>query len=1056
MLKTSGEPGKQAAEVPRTNRALLGFLLFALFLVLGKALLVFTLEGESLGMESLTSTLIELLPAGVLFLPLVFLQALPWKPLRWISGLILGSLASFWVFAGLTLFKTGSPLDPGEILFVLHSPKEVLPAVLAETRWEQGLVLSLLFALFFFLGSGRPAKLGRTLFFCLLMILAGGLAQVLSPLRPSHPEVAASLLHRFFPGKGADSGQVSFDSYPALLPPPQGYWQAFRRSKLGGTKHGASRPNILLFFLESVRANATSVYNPSLGTTPFLARLAKRSLVAEHAYAFTNGTAKELFTAFSGHPPRLTREHVEAGRLPTGSGLPRELVRLGYQTVFFYAALEFHERQLLLMKDLGFQEHYTGPRLAHAFPEVLRFSKRAKQKLDNHRSAKELSILRNYYGYEDRSLVDPILKWIRNHKGKPWFLSTLNLTTHHPYHAPASWKRRHFPIPKDHPLPAEFQEYLNAVAYLDSVLEELFGRMEREGFLKNTIVILMGDHGESFKENGFFGHGHGLDENGVRVPLILFGPKALIGSPRKIGGLRSMLDLVPTIASLVGVKMPVVPSSPLRGKSLLESVPKERELFLAAWLNPEKTALFQNSRRYLFDRSFHRLEAYDLLSDPEEKKDLFSQLSPAFVERLWKREAVCRREIDRFFIAGEAAEIAKIRRKNLPSLAKKMHVRFGDSLLLEGVEAPEEVPFFGYGTLYLGFRVLQNPPLSTSLELRFLQKGAIKKPLCILDPNRNPPENWHKGDAILIPIPLFFPNFIVEQGPLELQLRVVEKARNRDLLPRRAKRGHPWVSLGRIVVRDPSWIPHPRSRETVLGERFEVEKVPLKGLHPSRDSAQSLLRKWERGGGALVLAGLMLHLHKDPAPLAEAYLKGTSKLRWKMIPLFERLGRRSVPLLVKFMNTAQGDRALPAAEALRRIGFSCLPALLSSLLPLEAKEREQVLSWVRGIQVDPGGGLQALFLEYLGTDLAKAVRAQILLSFAPRESVKMLKFGVPKVKEGESLERVLMLIRILGEQARELVPVLQKKREEVSEPWKSKIQATLERISPRLKNGRGK
>jgi arylsulfatase A-like enzyme len=813
---------------------------------------------------------------------------------------------------------------------------------------------------------------------------------------------------------------------------------------------GAPKPNILLFFLESVRAEATSVYNPSLPTTPFLAKLAKRSLVAEQAYCFTNGTAKEMFAAFSGHPPRLIREHVEAGRLPTGSGLPRELVRLGYQTSFFYAALEFHERQLLMMKELGFQEHFTGPRLSKAFPEILRFTKRTNEGLDKKRSQKELNILRNYYGYEDRSLIKPILSWIRKHREKPWFLSTLNLTTHHPYHAPNSWKRRVFPIPIHHPLPGEFQEYLNAVAYLDSVLEELFERMEREGLLKNTVVVLIGDHGESFKENGVYGHGHGLDENGIRIPLLVFGPKELIGPPRRVQGLRSILDLVPTLASIVGVRMPTLSSFPLLGSSLLEEVPKGRELFLSAWLNPKKTALLQGKKRFLFDESFRRLEVYDLAVDPLEGEDLFLSLPSSEAKQKWKRMAACQQEIRRFFVEGEAAEILRIRRKSLPLLKTRLDVKIGENLLLKSVEFPEEVPFFGYGTLRLGFRVFGPLPPSASLELRFVQNGEAIVPLCILDPNRLPLNRWRKGDAILIPIPLFFPNFSVKKGSLSLRMRVVDRALGRSLLPKGTGRKDEWIPLGTIKIQDSSWIPPRRTREEVLGLRFEGAPLVPRESKPIRRTTQAIFKEWIREASPQIQAHLLLRLRTDLSPLEKEFKDGTPEIRWKLVPLFERLGTPSVPLLARLLDTHQKNMALPAAEALRRIGFSCLESLVPSLVGMSSESRERVLSWIRGIQVDPGPGLQLLFLDYLGQDLVKAARAQALLAFSPRASVKMLSFGIPKVREGEDLRRALVLIRILGEQASSLRPILLRKLQKVPTPWKKKIQETLSRISPSL------
>jgi len=48
--------------------------------------------------------------------------------------------------------------------------------------------------------------------------------------------------------------------------------------------------------------------------------------------------------------------------------------------------------------------------------------------------------------------------------------------------------------------------YLNAVHHLDSQLARVFDTLQTQGLLENTIVIVTGDHGEEFMENGRWGH----------------------------------------------------------------------------------------------------------------------------------------------------------------------------------------------------------------------------------------------------------------------------------------------------------------------------------------------------------------------------------------------------------------------------------------------------------------------------------------------------------------------------------------------------------------------
>jgi arylsulfatase A-like enzyme len=63
--------------------------------------------------------------------------------------------------------------------------------------------------------------------------------------------------------------------------------------------------------------------------------------------------------------------------------------------------------------------------------------------------------------------------------------------------------------------------YDGTIAYLDSVLNELFGELRHLGQLDRTLVIVVSDHGEEFSEHGTFAHGLDLYSQAIRVPLIL-------------------------------------------------------------------------------------------------------------------------------------------------------------------------------------------------------------------------------------------------------------------------------------------------------------------------------------------------------------------------------------------------------------------------------------------------------------------------------------------------------------------------------------------------------
>ncbi|MGC3973638.1 MAG: sulfatase-like hydrolase/transferase [Nitrospira sp.] len=77
----------------------------------------------------------------------------------------------------------------------------------------------------------------------------------------------------------------------------------------------------------------------------------------------------------------------------------------------------------------------------------------------------------------------------RQSQGKPFFLTTLTLSTHHPFTAPMNH-------PEVQLLQQQVQDkYVAALRYTDLELERVFTKLVREGLLRNTIVVILGDHG---------------------------------------------------------------------------------------------------------------------------------------------------------------------------------------------------------------------------------------------------------------------------------------------------------------------------------------------------------------------------------------------------------------------------------------------------------------------------------------------------------------------------------------------------------------------------------
>ncbi len=87
---------------------------------------------------------------------------------------------------------------------------------------------------------------------------------------------------------------------------------------------------------------------------------------------------------------------------------------------------------------------------------------------------------------------------------------------------------------------------------VDAELEATLAVLAATGRLDDTLVIVMGDHGESLDDDrtDYFGHGSSLREELVRVPLLAYHPRL---QPGAVGGIVRGLDVLPTALAAMGL-----------------------------------------------------------------------------------------------------------------------------------------------------------------------------------------------------------------------------------------------------------------------------------------------------------------------------------------------------------------------------------------------------------------------------------------------------------------------------------------------------------------------
>ena len=115
-------------------------------------------------------------------------------------------------------------------------------------------------------------------------------------------------------------------------------------------------------------------------------------------------------------------------------------------------------------------------------------------------------------------------------------------------------------LPDVHEVRQDMADYFGEIHAFDRALGVLLKKLEREGLLKNTLVVVSGDHGAPGFPNGKCN----LYDFGTAVPLAVRWPRG--GKPgRVVDDFVNITDLAPTFLEVAGLEAPEV----MTGRSLV-------------------------------------------------------------------------------------------------------------------------------------------------------------------------------------------------------------------------------------------------------------------------------------------------------------------------------------------------------------------------------------------------------------------------------------------------------------------------------------------------------
>lgn len=284
--------------------------------------------------------------------------------------------------------------------------------------------------------------------------------------------------------------------------------------------------NVVVIIMESFTARFCGACGADASDddhTPEFNRLAASGILFDRCFSASTHThqanvaVSANFPTLPGHEPlmedyELGTQHFEA--------LPRACRRLGYETWFMYnGALEWENmRGFYALQGV---EHFVG---RDDFADRGRFDQT--------------------WGATDEQLFERVNQELRMAE-QPFQATVLTLSNHAPYEVPRPYP---FPEVADQ---GSMNHRINSMRYADWALGKFFDAARQEEYFKNTLFVLVGDHGYSIAPIL-------TDLRLLRfhVPLLFYAPHLLEEKGNVRHTVVSQLDIAPTVLALLGDTSP--------------------------------------------------------------------------------------------------------------------------------------------------------------------------------------------------------------------------------------------------------------------------------------------------------------------------------------------------------------------------------------------------------------------------------------------------------------------------------------------------------------------
>lgn len=410
----------------------------------------------------------------------------------------------------------------------------------------------------------------------------------------------------------------------------------------GETAPASAPPNIIIYVIDTLRADRLGLYGYDKPTSPRLDALAAECVVFEQAYAPAPWTLPSLASILTSKFPCEHLVLTQRDTLdPAIKTLTQRLKNAGYTTCGFCANVHCKISGL----DRGF-DFYKGLAMQGPIMDFWIDGLRRRpyyvyiHTMEPHDTYRTPARLIKRFGNVPAKIVQEYAKEYKHFMSLP----PVDFEADRPVGTTDNTAEQQEALAHLNRLKPHIDTLYDASVFwadrnLGSVIDAIKKRDAKLGINEwdNTLLIVTADHGEALGEHGYWLHDHSAYEELMRVPLMIKFPNGEYAGTR-VKDVVSLVDLVPTLAEVLNKPEWADGAS---GHSLMpfvrgeESRPADRSVVPGMRMNVKKyykpsfeqrgnvnVVVRRGDFKGILNVERRSFELYDLANDPAEKNNL--------------------------------------------------------------------------------------------------------------------------------------------------------------------------------------------------------------------------------------------------------------------------------------------------------------------------------------------------------------------------------------------------------------------------------------------------